>query len=411
MAQEAWKQALTALQKQSQDPETVILKSTIDSARLDDSGLTVSLPSPELIEQVRAAYGAAISSRMASILGRPVALKFELARHAAPELQKEHTLDDFVVGESNLFAYKAVCNLAKRNRPSPLILEGPSGCGKTHLLRSLSGILRGEGRRVLMVGSVELRDRFLTALHQRRVPELKQEWRDFDALLLDDLQLLRSAPATLEEISHLVAHYLDAERVVAVTSDRPISAFLRESRLLSRLNSGLTATLGHPDPEMRLNLVRQIADKSGLVLARADVERIAEAPTTYSALVSNICKLALEGNSLPITTDLDRIVDAVSRAFRIAPEDLRGNSRKSEHAGPRHAAMVLALRHTELTKSFIARFFGKKDHTTVIHAEKKVAARLRSSATFRLAYDAAVKLLTVDKLSESPDKQQTRPPV
>lgn len=406
MAKEARKQALTGLQNQTQDPKNPVLTASAVPPAPENSKLIASLTTPDLLEQVKTAYGPAIRSRMASLLGKTIPIQFELSGTRPAEAPAEQTLDQFITGESNLLAYKAVCSAGKNGRPSPLILEGPSGCGKTHLLNALALVVRGNGQSALKLGSVELRDRFLAALHQQRVPGLKQEWRGFDALLIDDLQLLASAPATLEEISHLVTHYLDAGRVVAVTTDRPIVSFLRDARLVSRLSSGLTTLVEHPDLEMRIHMVRQIADSSGIALERSEVERIAEQPATYRSLCSVIGRMALqEDTTAQVPTDMDRVIDAVCSAFQINPEDLRGSSRKSEHAGPRHAAMVLALQHTRMTKSYIARFFGKKDHTTVIHAEKKVAERIKTSKAFRRGFEDALRRLNVDNLSESTDNQ------
>lgn len=403
MPEEAWKQALTELRGKTQDLSAELLKARI--SRVDGSGLILTMPDPAVLEQIRSNYGPAIQSRMASILGRPISLKFEL--QSPPEESAAHqAFDTFITGEKNLLAYKAVCSVQKHKRPSPLVLEGASGCGKTHLLRSLAAAQRAQGMNVLCLDSVELRDRFLAALHQRRVPELKQQWRDCDAMLIDDLQLLASAPATLEEVSHLVAQYLDASKPVVVTSDRPMAAFLRDARLLSRLNSGLTAFLDYPDAELRYNMVRQIADNLSVSLERAQMEHIAESGTTYRSLFSAVSSIALEGGETAGPKDMDRVVEAVCLAFRITPDELLGNSRKSEHAGPRHAAMVLALRYTDTTKSSIARFFRKKDHTTVIHAEKTVAAKLRTSPVFRTAFENAVRRLSVDNMSDSADKDQ-----
>lgn len=403
MPEEAWKQALTELREQADGRSSELLKATVESARLDGSGIVFSLPDQALLEQIKTAYGPTIKSRMASILGRPVPLRFVLSKTQPGEQIQQSKLDDFLTGEANLLAYRAVCSVAKQARPSPLTLEGPAGCGKTHLLQGLANSLHSQGTTALYLGCVDLRDRFLAALHQHRVPELKREWRDYGALLLDDLQLLASAPATLEEVSHLVAHYLDAGRPIIVTSDRPVESFLKDPRLLSRLSSGLTARVDQPDLELRIHMIRQISDRTGIVLNREEIEHIAAPPGNYRSLAALAATLALKGQPAPIPTQMDQVVDAVCRAFRIQPEDLLGNSRKIEHAGPRHAAMVLALRHTGLTKSSIARFFRKKDHTTVIHAEKKISLKLRQNRAFRQAFEEATRILTVHNLSDSAD--------
>lgn len=403
MPEEAWKQALSELREHANARSSEILGASMESAHLDASGIVFSAPNRALLEQIKNAYGPAIQSRMASILGRPVPVRFVLSKTGSKDKEQQYKLDDFIAGEANLLAYRAVCSVAKQGRPSPLTLQGPAGCGKTHLMQGLAHSLQSKGRSVLCLGSVDLRDRFLAALHQHRVPELKQEWRDYRSLLVDDLQLLSSAPATLEEVSHLVAHYLDAGRPVIVTSDRPVESYIKDPRLQSRLGSGLAVRIDPPDLELRIHMIRQISDKAGIALRRDEIEQLAAPVGNYRSLAAVVSQLALQGQPAPVPTQMDQVVDAVCRAFRIQPEDLLGNSRKTEHAGPRHAAMVLALRHTQLTKSSIARFFRKKDHTTVIHAEKKIAAKLRQNSAFRHAFTEATKALTVSNLSDSSD--------
>lgn len=347
-------------------------------------------PGPSVLARLKEEFSADLKVRMASLLGDRVSRSNQLEesprrREFAPRL------DDFHVGESNMLAYRAAKELCRTSKPSPLLLLGGNGTGKTHLLRGMAAEIEDQGMRPLFVRAVDLREQLKTALRRRRAAELKSLWREHGALLIDDLHLIASAPVTLEEVSHLVAFFLDEARPVAVTADRHPAEFLRLPRLISRLGSGLVAVVAFPESELKIEMIRRLAHSSDLPLERGELESLAASVQTYPQIASLVSERQLSRPATRTVT-LDEVVRVTAEIFGITESQLLGSSRRPEFAAARHAAMILSLKHANATRTAIARFFGKKDHTSVVHAEKKLQERLQIPG-FKKNYLHAERLL------------------
>ena len=330
----------------------------------------------------------------------------ELAAHASepagpdiPRLNPKYTFDTFVTGASNRFSSAAACAVAEAPAQAynPLFVYGGSGLGKTHLLHAIGHYAMNlyEGVRVRFVNSEEFTNDFINSIGQGGgTNEFHRRYRDVDILLIDDIQFLSNKEQTQEEFFHTFNALHNANKQIVITSDvapKLLSGF--EERMRSRFESGLITDIQPPDLETRIAILRKKAAAEGLNVPHDVLEYIA------SRIATNIREL--EGalirvtafanlNQQPVGVPLAEIVlkDVISKDdqevtpaaiithtcayFDLTVEDLTGPSRTRTLTTARQIAMYLCREMTPLSLPKIGAAFGGRDHTTVIHAEKKI---------------------------------------
>ncbi|WP_347349000.1 chromosomal replication initiator protein DnaA [Nigerium sp.] len=314
-------------------------------------------------------------------------------------LNPKYTFDNFVIGSSNRFAHAAAIAVAESpgKAYNPLMIYGDSGLGKTHLLHALGHYVREyyDGVRVKYVSTEELTNDFINAITDNRTAEFRRTYRDIDVLLIDDIQFLESKIQTQEEFFHTFNTLHNAQKQIVLTCDRPPKALeALEPRLRSRFEWGLITDIQPPDLETRIAILRKKAIAEHLTAGPDVLEFIASKiqtnirelegalirVTAFASLNSQRVDLALaeqvlkdlipDGGDAPISPQV--IMNATAHYFGVTVSDLCGSSRTHVLVTARQIAMYLCRELTDMSLPKIGQLFGGRDHTTVMHADRKI---------------------------------------
>ncbi|WP_369819261.1 chromosomal replication initiator protein DnaA [Tessaracoccus sp. ZS01] len=317
-------------------------------------------------------------------------------------LNPRYTFESFVAGSSNRFAHAAAAAVAETPGKSynPLMIYGPSGLGKTHLLHAIGHYVTSyyENLRVKYVSTEELTNDFINAISNNRTAEFRSSYRDVDVLLVDDIQFLESKIQTQEEFFHTFNTLHNAQKQIVMTSDRPPKLLeALEPRLRSRFEWGLMTDIQPPDLETRIAILRKKVAQQRLTAGTQVLELIASRiPTNIRELEGALTRVAALAslNAQEITEDLTQqvlndlmpedaapvdaqtIMAATAGYYGISHDDLTGASRVATIASARQVAMYLCREMTELSLPKIGSKFGGRDHSTVLHAVRKITEKI-----------------------------------
>jgi chromosomal replication initiator protein len=323
--------------------------------------------------------------------GRPAGLD--------PGLNPKYVFDSFVIGNSNRFAHAAAVAVAEApaRAYNPLFIYGESGLGKTHLLHAIGHYAARmfPNVKVRYVSTEEFTNEFINLVHSGRAEDFRRRYRDIDFLLIDDIQFLERAERTQEEFFHTFNTLHNASKQIVITSDRaPKKLTTLEDRLRTRFEWGLITDVQAPDLETRIAILRKKAWGERLQVPDAVLEFIASKVQTNireleGALirVTAFASLNKQQVDLPLAELVlkDLISDeqgpqitaaiimaATAEYFSVTMEELQGSNRSRTLVNARQIAMYLCRELTELSLPRIGASFGGKDHTTVMHAVKKI---------------------------------------
>jgi chromosomal replication initiator protein len=314
-------------------------------------------------------------------------------------LNPKYTFETFVPGSSNRFAHAAAVAVAEAPAKAynPLFIYGDSGLGKTHLLHAIGSYGRRlePSMRVRYVSSEEFTNDFINSVRVNDVQSFQRRYRDVDLLLIDDIQFLERAEQTQEAFFHTFNTLQMANKQIVISCDRkPEQLSGLQNRLVTRFKSGLITDVQAPDLELRIAILRKKAAKDGMTLQPGVMEFIAQRiQSNIRELEGALIRVVAFGslNKQEIDLKLAEIVlkDLVSESdrpditattimavtaeyFGVAIEDLTGGSRTRVLVQARQIAMYLCRELTELSLPKIGQTFGGRDHTTVMHAERKI---------------------------------------
>jgi chromosomal replication initiator protein len=314
-------------------------------------------------------------------------------------LNVKYVFDSFVIGNSNRFAHAAAVAVAEApaRAYNPLFIYGESGLGKTHLLHAIGHYAARmfPNVRVRYVSTEEFTNEFINLVHSGRAEDFRRRYRDIDFLLIDDIQFLERAERTQEEFFHTFNTLHNASKQIVITSDRPPKKLTTlEDRLRTRFEWGLITDVQAPDLETRIAILRKKAWGERLQVPDAVLEFIASKVQTNireleGALirVTAFASLNKQQVDLPLAElvlkDLisdeqgpqitaANIMAATAEYFSVTMEELQGTNRSRTLVNARQIAMYLCRELTELSLPRIGASFGGKDHTTVMHAVKKI---------------------------------------
>ncbi|WP_308403982.1 chromosomal replication initiator protein DnaA [Streptomyces sudanensis] len=318
-------------------------------------------------------------------------------------LNPKYLFDTFVIGSSNRFAHAAAVAVAEAPAKAynPLFVYGESGLGKTHLLHAIGHYARNlyPGTRVRYVSSEEFTNEFINSIRDGKGDTFRKRYRDVDILLVDDIQFLASKESTQEEFFHTFNTLHNANKQIVLSSDRPPKQLMTlEDRLRNRFEWGLTTDVQPPELETRIAILRKKAVQEQLNAPPEVLEFIASRisrnirelegalirVTAFASLnrqpvdlvlTESVLKDLIPGgeDSAPEIT-AGAIMAATADYFGLTVEDLCGSSRSRVLVTARQIAMYLCRELTDLSLPKIGAQFGGRDHTTVMHADRKIRA-------------------------------------
>ena len=346
-------------------------------------------------------------------LARPAAVPAP-ANGAVPsdlyaDLDPRFTFDNFVVGKPNELAYAAARRVADTENPAfnPLFLYGGVGLGKTHLMHAIAWHIRTNypHRRVIYMSAEKFMYQFVRALRFKDTVAFKEQFRSVDVLMIDDVQFIGGKDTTQEEFFHTFNALVDRNRQVIVSADKsPQDLDRMEERLRSRLGWGLVADLHPVNYELRLGILHAKGEKLGCpvpdkvmeFLAHKIASNVRELEGALNRIVAH-AQLVGRTISLEMTQEvladmlrsserritIDEIQKKVAEHYNVRIADMHSARRSRAVARPRQVAMYLAKQLTPRSLPEIGRKFGGRDHTTVIHAVRKIEELSAYDAAFR----------------------------
>lgn len=340
------------------------------------------------------------------------------AREREPRegVNPRYTFEAFVIGTSNRFAHAAALSVAETPARSynPLFIYGDAGLGKTHLLQAIAHYVQENYPSFVVryVTTETFLNQFVDAIRANAMADFKKRYREVDVLLLDDIQFIEKSEQLQEELFHTFNALYQANRQIVLSSDRPPDAIATlEDRLRSRFKMGLTTEINPPELETRLAILRKKAETEPIPPPPDVLEFIASHITNnirelegalirvcaYASLTGeqfsvDLAELVLadiitDSQPRPITPEV--ILTKTSEMFAFTVDEIRGKSRRRPLVIARQISMYVFRELTDLSYPAIAREFGGRDHTTVIHAVEKIGGLMKER---RQIYDQVTEL-------------------
>jgi chromosomal replication initiator protein len=448
-AQDLWTNCQTSLQTQVSD---AVWRSTFQDIRAidaHDDTLRLAVPNAMVKDRVENRYLLLVKDIVRDLGGEGLRIHLEIRPNAAdpglfsdpledrlgtaPEPVFERpmlapasgegdkrnlTFDDFVTGTSNRFAHAAALAVAETPGRSynPLFIYGDAGLGKTHLLQAIGHYVEENYPHyaVRYVTSETFLNEFIESIRLNTSAGFKRRYREVDVLLVDDIQFLEGRKETQEEFFHTFNALHEGRRQLVLSSDRPPDAISTlENRLRSRFKMGLITDIQPPDLETRLAILRKkaegepvpvpdevlefiatnitdnIRELEGALNRVSALGKLVKAPLTLAEAETHLRDILGDRQPRPITPKL--ILEHTSAMFDFTVEEIKGKSRQRPLVTARQVAMYVFRELTDLSYPAIAREFGGRDHTTVIHAVEKIKALMGER---RQIYDQVTELVT-----------------
>ncbi len=393
----------------SENPEVRSVEVIVDAHR----------PVPELdLDSLDEAANEDAPVSMAPVPAMPVRDEDSVESVSAP-LDPRLTFENFVVGKSNELAHAAALRVAEAdNVPfNPLFLYGGVGLGKTHLMNAIAWHIRTKKpqKKVIYLSAEKFMYQFIRAIRNKNTMSFKELFRSVDILMVDDVQFIIGKDSTQEEFFHTFNALADQNRQVVLSADKsPSDLEGLEERMRSRLGWGLVADIHPTTYELRLGILQARAEQSGVLIPHKVLEFLAHRIssnvrelegaltriTAHATLVGHPVTLEsaqellrdlLRANDRRVT--IEEIQKRVAEHFNIKLADMQSPRRARQVARPRQIAMFLAKQLTTRSLPEIGRKFGGRDHTTVMHAVKKVEELCAADSGFAEDVDLLRRML------------------
>jgi len=387
--------------------------------RLSDNAITIEVPSTLHKEYWKNNLSTKVVEYLYEFLGREVSPIFVTAdeqatyeeqdtndtvdqftsQYKSSTLNSKYTFDTFVIGKGNQMAHAAALVVSEEPGTiyNPLFFYGGVGLGKTHLMHAIGQqfLQINPNARIKYVSSENFANDFINSIQNRTQEKFRQNYRNVDLLLVDDIQFFADKEGTQEEFFHTFNALYDDRKQIVLTSDRlPNEIPKLQERLVSRFAWGLSVDITPPDLETRIAILRKKANAEGLEIPNDTLSYIAGQIDSnirelegalvrvqaYSAIQRNDITTSLAADALKSMLKNDTkqnvsiasIQQKVSKYYQISLADLKGKKRVRQIVMPRQIAMYLSRELTSMSLPKIGKEFGGKDHTTVIHAHEKI---------------------------------------
>jgi chromosomal replication initiator protein len=337
-------------------------------------------------------------------------------------LNPRFSFDSFVVGPNNEFAYAAALAVAESpaRQYNPLFLYGGSGLGKTHLMHAIGHyILKNfSDKKILYVSAEMFTNELIKALRDGEIGSFKKKYRSIDVLLIDDIQFIEGKDRSEEEFFYTFNTLYDRNKQIIISSDRPPQKLTQlDDRLTSRFLWSVSADIQPPDYETRVAILTNKASEQNIeinddileviaMIARRIKKNVRELEGAFTRIVSfstllhrdintslarEILKDMLTADEMQVT--IDSIKRAVSKYYGISIKEMDSSRRSRNIAYPRQIAMYLSKEMTDNSFPRIGDAFGGRDHTTVIHAHKKIGGELEKDKSLQESIEELKKII------------------
>jgi chromosomal replication initiator protein len=345
--------------------------------------------------------------------------------YSKTSLNPKYTFDTFVVGNNNRFAHAAALAVAEApaSMYNPLFIYGGVGLGKTHLMQAIGNeiLKRDTSKKVLYVTSEAFTNELVNAIKDGNYKNelFRNKYRNIDILLIDDIQFFAGKNTAQEEFFHTFNTLYQNGKQIILSSDKPPRDIsLLEDRLKSRFEWGLLADISMPDYEMRLAILKKKTELEGilidddilaLIATRIDSnirelegvlnKILAYTSLTHSPITIEVVEKAINDVTLQKENIIsaDYIQDVVSNYFKIDKRDLVSSKKSNDIAYPRQIAMYLCRTVGQMSFPRIGNDFGGRDHTTVMHAYKKIEKEIKENTNTKLIVESVKTIITNKK--------------
>lgn len=429
---EIWQATLSELEKKISRPSFETWLKTTRPVSLHNDLLLVSVPNDFTKDWLISHYMKVINETLQNVSGNSYQVRFiaprldeitdednsediaplpqhkeQAAFFTSSWLNPKYTFETFVIGGSNRFAHAA--SLAVSEAPAraynPLFIYGGVGLGKTHLMHAIGHHVLElfAASRVMYISSEKFTNEFINSIRYNKTVEFRNKYRNIDVLLIDDIQFLAGKEQTQEEFFHTFNALHENNKQIIISSDRPPKEIpTLEDRLRSRFEWGLITDIQPPDLETRIAILRKKAAQekvtvpSDVILYIAnnifnnirELEGALISVIACSSLTNRSIDLSLTeetlkniiaGQEKPLMITIEHIQKETAQHFALKPEDLKAKKRSKNVALPRQVAMYLARELTDASLPRIGLEFGGRDHTTVMHAHRKVTMDIQQN--------------------------------
>jgi chromosomal replication initiator protein len=413
----------------------------------------LGVPSSFYKDQVKQRYQARIEDKLKELMGKEVAVSFEVkpkrqndekpesaieqmsdekpARNSFPErpktieksnhlqLRKDYIFDSYVIGDNNSFASNAAFAIARNpgTAYNPFLIYGGVGLGKTHLMQAIGNqIYATSESKVIYITAESFTNEFIQAIRDNKTAVFKNKYRYVDVLLIDDIHFLQKKLETQEELFHTFNALYDANKQMVFTCDRPVSELKNLSdRLRSRFERGLNVDLQPPNYETRFAILKKKIEGSGTNIPDEVIALVSKnVSTNIRDLEAALTKLKAYADLVrkPITVEtaqqqlkdvfasprqtnmsLEIIQRVVAEYFSLSVNDLKSKKKTQNIVFPRQLAMFIAREITEYSTTEVGQAFGGRDHTTVMHACQKIEDKIRSDPTLDSTIQSLIRMI------------------
>jgi chromosomal replication initiator protein len=392
---------------------------------IEDSKITLIVPSAFIESQLKARYFELINSAIENVYGQKLELIFKIDSSklekkvtasedlddiftvaAAPTtagLNPKFTLDNFVVGPSNNLAFAAAQAVVANPGISynPLFLYGGTGVGKTHLMIAIGNALLAKNpkAKVIYCSSEKFMNDYITAIQNHKMGDLRARYRSTSILMIDDTQFFSGREGTQEEFFHTFNELQANNSQIILTSDKaPNEIEKLEDRLKSRFQGGLIVDIQQPDFDTRVAILRAKCLERGEIMPEESLKLMASSFESnirelegkliqilqamkiqnISPTPDNIASYLNKPTQRTTITDPKKVISTICSHFDLNLKDLTGPKRQKELVLPRHLAMYILSEEIHLTVEKIGQILGGRDHTTVMHGRDRIKDLLKN---------------------------------
>jgi len=430
MSSTLWDKVILRLEKELTEHNFNTWINPIQFESIDDLFLRISVPNKFFSDWIKDNYKSKIEEILRILTNNKISviidvsnvkLKYESKEEpvktenfekriiANNTLNNKYTFDSFVSGTSNQFAHAAA--MAVANNPAttynPLFIYGGVGLGKTHIIHAIGNYIhdKNNNAKIAYYSSEKFMNELINSLRYAKMEDFRNKFRSMDVLLIDDIQFIAGKERTQEEFFHTFNALYESHKQIIVTSDKfPKEIPGLEERLRSRFEWGLIADIQAPDVETKLAILEMKADQNGISIPEDVAFFLANSITSnvrelegylvrvgaYASLTSTPVSLALAKNVLKDILveqnqqiSIESIQKTVANHFNIKTAELKSSKRLKTLVLPRQIAMYISRKMTSSSFPEIGNKFGGKDHSTIIHAMKKIEQKMEEDVQLK----------------------------